>query len=148
MTPSRSGRITSMLSGARPYISRASRPRATIFDSAVAMATTVGSWRTISPFSQTSVFTVPRSIPSCFENSAIGGLAAPIAVVASGQVRASAGYFDAQVGPAQRGLGRQVGFRVARHPGAQRFFGALAGLFGPRNINLVGALGGIGQHGD
>ena len=70
MTPSRSGRITSMVSGARPYMSRASWPTATILDSATAMATTVlsraisekGIYPAVDPLDSTSRMLDPRVV--------------------------------------------------------------------------------------
>src|SRR5688572_27338942 len=133
MTPSRNGRMTSMVSGARPYISRASCPTATILDSATAMATTVGSCRTISPPSHTSVLTVPRSMPRSLEKRPMGGFRLLAGGAAAAVVHARrtplARHLKAQARAAQGRLGRQVGVGVRGQTRLQRLFGALAGLF-------------------
>src|SRR5829696_3080486 len=63
MTPSLRGRMATMLPGVRPSIRLAAEPTATTLSVLVSMATTEGSESTIPcPFTNTSVFAVPRSI--------------------------------------------------------------------------------------
>ena len=67
ITPSFIGRIATILPGVRPIICLASSPTASTSPESFLIATTEGSRRTIPrPFTCTSVFAVPRSIPiSC-----------------------------------------------------------------------------------
>ena len=72
ITPSRIGRIATMLPGVFPNMFFASRPTAKtrFFTLSLPPATTEGSLNTIPfPFSKTSVFAVPRSIARSFENT-------------------------------------------------------------------------------
>src|SRR5688572_22370262 len=65
MTPSRSGRIATMLAGVRPTIRFASAPMASTRFERVSMATTDGSLITMPRLrTVTSVFAVPRSMPT------------------------------------------------------------------------------------
>ena len=70
MTPSRNGRTATMSAGVRPTMRLASPPMANIFLLTRSMATTEGSSMTIPrPFTITSVFAVPRSMATSWENS-------------------------------------------------------------------------------
>src|SRR5512140_26674 len=104
MTPWCSGRATSMLSGTRPNISRASWPTATIFCSSTAIATMVGSCISTWVLSARRVNMVPRSTPRSFENAATDlllpresvGVLAIAADDVQAQVRAAQGRFHVQ----------------------------------------------------
>src|SRR3990172_8121163 len=78
MTPSFIGRMTEMVSGVRPSMSRAPSPTASTVLSRLARATTAGSLMTMPrPFTYTSTFTVPRSTPMRFGSTSVpsaGGL--------------------------------------------------------------------------
>ena len=69
MTPSRRGRMATMLPGVRPSIWRASSPTFSSLPVFLSMATTEGSLSTMPlPFTYTRTEAVPRSIPISFAN--------------------------------------------------------------------------------
>ena len=68
MTPSLSGRTATMFAGVRPTMRFASAPIASTFFVTRSIATTLGSSMTMPrPLTMTSVFAVPRSIPTSWE---------------------------------------------------------------------------------
>src|SRR5918999_5500878 len=70
MTPSLSGLSATMFPGVRPSMRLAPEPTATTLSVLLSMATTEGSESTMPcPFTNTSVFAVPRSIATSLPNS-------------------------------------------------------------------------------
>src|SRR6266487_15675 len=151
-----------MLSGTRPYISRASCPTATIFWSATSIATMVGSSESTCVLSASRVNIVPRSIPRSFENIATaptilrndfstwngnqlhGNILLSVRIF---RFTITADHVQPQVGTPQCGFHHEICILILGFEFGKRIFSALFGSLRANDINILNILRCISQYG-
>src|SRR6266498_3103644 len=150
-----------MLSGTRPYISRASCPTATIFWSATSIATMVGSSESTCVLSASRVNMVPRSIPRSFENIATmptilrndfstwngnqlhGNILLSVRIF---RFTITADHIQPQIGTPQCSFHHEIGILIFRFEFGKSIFSTLFGGLCANDINILNILRCVSQY--